>query len=85
VCRYKPNLNRKHWAAIVQLMKYLKGIMDYGILYNGFPTVLERHNNANWISDSDEMTGDYIFILGGGVVSWKSSKQSLITRFTMKS
>ena len=47
VCRYKQNLNHKHWAAIVQLMKYLKGIMDYGILYSGFLTVLERHNNAN--------------------------------------
>ena len=55
--------------------------MNYGILYNGFPAILEGYTDANWISDSDEIksTSGYIFILGGNAVSWKSSKQSLIT------
>ena len=45
--------------------------MDYGILYCGFPIVLEGQNNAIWILDSNEIksTSDYIFILDGGVVS----------------
>ena len=47
---------------------------------SGFPILLEGHGDANWILDLDEIksTSGYIFILGGGVVSWKSSKQSLI-------
>ena len=50
--------------------------MNYGILYSGFPAVLEGYNDANWISDSDEIksTSGYVFTLGGGVVAWKSSK-----------
>jgi hypothetical protein len=66
-------------------MKYLRGTMDYGILYSGFSIVLERYNDANWISNSTEnkSISGYIFILGGGVVSWKSSKQSLIAQSTM--
>jgi hypothetical protein len=66
-------------------MKYLRGTIDYGILYSGFLIVLEGYNDANWISNSVEIksTGGYIFFLGGGVVSWKSSKQSLIARSTM--
>jgi len=58
-------------------MKYFRGIIN----------VLEGYNDANWISDSDEIksTSGYIFIFGGGVVSWKSSKQSLIARSTMES
>jgi hypothetical protein len=85
--RYTQNPNHEHWAAIIRLMKYLRGTMNYGILYSGFPTVLEGYSDANWISDSDEIksTSGYIFILGGGVVSWKSSKQSLIARSTMES
>ena len=61
-------------------MRYLRGTMNYGILYTGFPTVLEGYSDANWISDSNETksTNDYIFAFGGGVVSWKSSRQSLI-------
>ena len=61
--------------------------MNYGILYSGFPVVLEGYNNANWISNSDEIksTSGYVFTLGGGVIAWKSSKQTLIATSTMES
>ena len=61
--------------------------MNYGILYSGFPAVLEGYNDANWISNSDEIksTSDYVFTLGGGVVAWKSSKQTLIATSIIES
>ena len=45
--------------------------MNYGILYSGFPVVLEGHNDANWISNSDERksTSGYLFILRNDFVS----------------
>ena len=48
--------------------------MNYGILYSGFPTVLEGYNDDNWISNSDEIksTSDHVFTLGGGAVASKS-------------
>jgi hypothetical protein len=48
--------------------------------------VLEGYCDANWISDSDEVkpTSGYVFTLAGGVVSWKSSKQTCIARSTME-
>jgi hypothetical protein len=51
-------------------MKYLRGTMNYGIEYSGFPAVLEGYSDANWISDSDETksTSGYVFTLGGGAV-----------------
>ena len=75
--RYTQNSNYEHYVTIVRLMKYFRGIID----------VLEGYTDANWISDSDEIksTRGYIFSFGGGVVSWKSSKQSLIARSTMES
>ena len=68
-------------------MKYLRGTIDYDILYNEFLVVLERYSDANQILNLDgiKSTSDYIFILNGGVMSWKSLKQSLITRSTMES
>ena len=49
--------------------------------------MLDGYNNANWIFDSDEIksTSSYVFTLGGGVVAWKSSKQTLIPTSTMES
>ena len=45
--------------------------MNYGILYSGFPFVLEGYNDVNWFSDSDEIKSisGYVFNLGGGVVA----------------
>ena len=75
--RYTHNPNNDHWSALARLMKYLRGTMNYGILFSGFPAMLEGYNDANWIYDSDEIksTRSYVFTLKGGVVAWKSSKQ----------
>ena len=61
--------------------------MNYGILYSGFPAVLEGYNDANWISNSNEIksTSSYVFTLGGAAIAWKSSKQTLIATSTMES
>ena len=85
--RYTHNPNNGHWSALTRLIKYLRGTMNYGILYSGFPVVLEGYNNANWISDSDEIksTSGYVFTLRGVVVAWKSSKQILVATSTMES
>ncbi|XP_075092318.1 secreted RxLR effector protein 161-like [Nicotiana tabacum] len=68
-------------------MKYLRGTINYGILYSGFPSTLEGYSDANWISDSDEtkFTSGYVFTLGGGAISWKLAKQTIIARSTMES
>ena len=67
-------------------MRYLKGTMSYGIHYTGYPKVLEGYSDSNWISDADEIkaTSGYVFTLGGGAVSWKSCKQTILTRSTME-
>ena len=67
-------------------MRYLKGKMNYGIHYIGYPRVLEGYSDSNWISDADEIkvTSGYVFTLGGGAVSWKSCKQTILTRSTME-
>jgi hypothetical protein len=70
------NPKDNHWRALNRVMRYLKGIICYGIHYTGYPKVLEGNCNANWISDADEVhaMSRYVFLLGGGAVSWKSCK-----------
>jgi hypothetical protein len=48
--------------------------------------VLEGYSDSNWISDVDELyaMSRYVFTLGGGAISWRSCKQTILTRSTME-
>jgi hypothetical protein len=84
--QFVSNPGENHWQALERVLCYLKGTMSYGIHYTGYPRVLEGYCDANWISDADEIyaTSGYVFSLGGGAVSWKSCKQTILTRSTME-
>ncbi|KAF3683239.1 PP2A regulatory subunit TAP46 [Capsicum annuum] len=53
----------------------------------GVADVILGYSDANWITGSTEVksTSKYVFTVGGGAVSWKSSKQTCISRSTMES
>jgi len=48
--------------------------------------VLEGYNDANWISNSYETKSisGFVFTLEGGAVTWRSARQTIIARSTMK-
>ncbi|KAL4028492.1 hypothetical protein IC575_011689 [Cucumis melo] len=80
------NPGQDHWKAILRILGYLKHTKNYGLHYTRYPIVLEGYNDANWISSTKDSksTSSYIFTFGGGVVSWKSSKQTCVARSTME-
>ena len=80
------NLGDSHWRALERVMRYQKGIVSYVIHYIRYPKVLEGYCDVNWISDADEVhaTSGYVFLLGGGAVSWRSYMQTILTRSTME-
>jgi hypothetical protein len=84
--RFMSNLGIDHWHALKRVMRYLVGTMSYEIHYSGHPAVLEGYSYSNWISDADDIyaTSGYVFILGGGAISWRSCKQTILTRSTME-
>jgi hypothetical protein len=67
-------------------MHYLVGTMDYKIHHSGYPVVLQGYNDANWISDMDELyaMSGYVFTLGNFAGSWRSCKKTILTRSTME-
>jgi hypothetical protein len=60
--------------------------MSFGIHYSRHPAVLEEYSDVNWIFDIDQIyaTSGYVFTLRGGTVSWRSCKQTILTKSTMK-
>nr|GEY31565.1 hypothetical protein [Tanacetum cinerariifolium] len=43
------NPGTQHWLAIQRVLKYLKKIMEYRLVYYGYPSVLEGFTDASWI------------------------------------
>ncbi|GJR61422.1 zinc finger, CCHC-type containing protein [Tanacetum coccineum] len=50
-------------------------------------TLLEGYTDASWISNTEDnsSTSGWVFLLGGGAISWASKKQTCITGSTMES
>nr|GFB38033.1 zinc finger, CCHC-type [Tanacetum cinerariifolium] len=85
--RYTSNPNALHWQALGRVFQYLKGTMDYGLTYSGYPSVIEGYSDASWINNMEDhsSTSGWVFLLGGGAISWASKKQTCITSSTMES
>ncbi|GJY96948.1 zinc finger, CCHC-type containing protein [Tanacetum coccineum] len=90
--RYTSNLGTQHWQAIQRVLKYLKKTMDYRLTYTGYPSVLEgytqtNNTDASSISNTEDnsSTSGWVFLLGGGAISWTFKKQTCITDSTTES
>ncbi|CAM8944479.1 unnamed protein product [Rhodiola kirilowii] len=85
ISRYTSNPSMQHWQAIHRVLRYLKGTMNLGLVYSDFPSVIEGYSDASWISNEEDhsSTSGWVFLLGGGAISWASKKQTCITSSTM--
>ncbi|XP_043700128.1 secreted RxLR effector protein 161-like [Telopea speciosissima] len=85
--RYQSNPGHDHWVATKKVLRYLKRTRDYMLIY-----IRVRALQLVGFSDSDfagcqddrKSTSGYIFLMAGGTVSWKSTKQRMITSSTMQ-
>ncbi|GJT65808.1 zinc finger, CCHC-type containing protein [Tanacetum coccineum] len=84
--RYTSNPSTRHWQEIQRVLKYLKKTIDYSLTYTGYPSVLEGYTDASWIINTEDnsSTSGWVFLLGRGVISWASNKQTCITSSTME-
>jgi len=85
--RYKSNPGIDRWRATKKVMRYLQGTKDYMLMYRQTDNLdVIGYSNSNFAGcvDSCKSTYGYIFIMAGGVISWRSIKQTLIATSTMK-
>ena len=82
-CQSNPGVD--HWTTVKNILKYLKRTRDMFLIYGGAKElVVNGYIDASFDTDpndSKSQTG-YIFLLHGGVVSWCSSKQSIVAGST---
>ncbi|XP_062085679.1 secreted RxLR effector protein 161-like [Humulus lupulus] len=84
--RYLSNPGIDHWKAPKKVMRYLKRIKDYMLTYrrsDHFEIIGYSNSDFAGCQDSRRSTLGYIYMLGGGAISWRSAKQTLIASSTM--
>ena len=72
LARYLNKFTKTHFAAAIQVLKYVKGTEDIGITYHSnVPCKLVGYSDADWASDINtrRSTTGYLFTLCGGAVS----------------
>ncbi|KAK8931207.1 hypothetical protein KSP39_PZI016896 [Platanthera zijinensis] len=86
VSRYMGNPGRQHWEAVKWILPYLKGTPDVGLLFRRSKDVgaLEGFVDFDYAGDLDRRrsTSGYIFLLGGGPISWKATLQDIVVLST---
>jgi hypothetical protein len=82
VSRYMEAPGRQHWAAVKQILRYVKGTIGYGCVYQagaGSETVT-GYSDSDHAGDQDDRksTTGVVFFLGSGVITWSSQKQKIV-------
>jgi hypothetical protein len=76
LARHNSAPTKQHWVGIKNIFRYLNGTKDLGLFYK----------RSNDLSLSDPHNGrsqiGFVFLQGGTTISWKSSKQTLVTTST---
>lgn len=83
LARYSSKPNQSHWVAAKRVLRYLKGTVNFGLVYSGDSCVV-GHSDADWAGDVDDRksTSGYMFQIAGGPVSWRSRKQNTVALST---
>ena len=82
LARYMACPTVTHWQAAKGVLRYISGTAHYGITFNGLD--LEAYCDADYAGDLDtrRSTTGYVFILGGGAISWSSRLQPTVAAST---
>ena len=77
-----------HWVAVKHILCHLKEAPGCGILYKKHGhTRIECFSNANWAGSNEDKRSKlgYCVFFGGNLISWKSKKQSVVSRYNAES
>nr|GEW43742.1 hypothetical protein [Tanacetum cinerariifolium] len=81
--RFQQNPSEEQWTIVKNILKYLRNTKDMFLVYEGNMEQELRvscYTDAGYLTDADDLKSQtgYVFVLNGGAVNWKSTKQSIL-------
>lgn len=90
VSRFMANPGKEHWQAVKWILRYVRGTLTYGLLYDQQEInaeVLEGYVDADYAADCDRRRSlsGYVFTYLGNLVSWRTTLQPVVALSTTES
>ena len=85
--QFLVNPGRAHLNAAMRVLRYLKGTKHHSLHLGGGVPVIAGFSDSDWGGNPDDRksTSAYVFRLGQGAISWKSTKQKSVALSTVES
>ncbi|XP_051140121.1 secreted RxLR effector protein 161-like [Andrographis paniculata] len=83
--RFLQEPSQIHFAAASRILRYLKGTLDYGLMYkSSLHSDLVSYCDSDWAGSLDDRksTSGCVFQLGANTCSWISKKQKVVATST---
>ena len=86
--RFCSRPSKEHWVAVKRILRYLKGTINYGLMYSrsskSDDKMMIGYSDADWAGDVNDRksTSGYLFMVSGAPISWKSKKQTCVALST---
>lgn len=85
ISRFMSKPTEMHVQAAKRVLRYLKGTVNYGILYKrGGAEKLVAFTDSDYVGDLEgrKSTSGYVFLMNDAAVAWSSKKQPIVTLST---
>ncbi len=85
--QHMGNLNTEHWMAVKQIFRYLQGTLQMKLQFGATPSKeMLGYCDADWGGDLEDRrsTTRFVFMIGGGAISWSSKREPTIALSTTK-
>ncbi|XP_026458922.1 uncharacterized protein LOC113359522 [Papaver somniferum] len=72
-----------HYAVVLRILRYIKGTLYQGIKFSSTSDLcLHAYSDSDWAGDITyrRSTTGYCVFLGNSLISWRSNKQSIVSR-----
>uniref|UniRef100_A0A2N9HH98 Integrase catalytic domain-containing protein n=1 Tax=Fagus sylvatica TaxID=28930 RepID=A0A2N9HH98_FAGSY len=86
LCQHMQNPTSAHMVAAKRVLRYVRGTLSHGILFQPGPMHLTVFTDADWAGnpvDRRSTTGFLVF-LGNNLLTWASKKQPTVSRSSTK-
>jgi hypothetical protein len=85
--QHMANPSMEHWMAVKRIFRYLQGSLQMKLQFGATSSKeVLGYYDADWGGDLEDRrsTIGFVFMMGGGAISWSSKQQPTITLSTTK-